>query len=56
MLEDTVEESVKKLRDLDGRRFSRIYRIGVNGEKHIYYVTGEAQKMFKLILSFVSWV
>ena len=52
----TVEEGMTKLRNLDRRPSSRIYRIGVNGEQQNYYVTTEAQKMNEIILSTFSWV
>ena len=55
-IEYLVEEGMNNLRHLDRRPPSRIYRIGVTGEKHIYYVTTEAQTTPNLILSTLSWV
>ena len=47
---------MNKLRNLDRRPSSRIYRIGVNGEKHIRYATTEAQMAPNLISSTFSLV
>ena len=55
-IESTVEEGMNKLRNLDRRPSSNIYRIGVNGEQHIHFVTTEAQMAPNLILSTCSWV
>ena len=54
-IESMVEEGMKKLRNLDRRPSSRVYRIGVTSDKKTnHYATTEAQMAANSILSTFS--
>ena len=53
-IEYMVEEGMKKLRNLDRRPSSRIYRIGVNGEKTLCHDRGTDGSKFDFVNIFLG--